>query len=300
MREGIGMTLQQLRYFCVMTEVLHYTKAANQLYISQPSLSYALNELEKELGVPLFEKRGRQTHLTKYGEAFLPYAKNALAELSRGEAKLLEMSDPTGGSVNLGYIYSVGIKTMPKIVEKFYLHQGNRQISFHFQQSMASVLTDKLLDGSLDFVLSVQPDIEQIAYAPITRQELFWVVYEGHPLYERQTVTLHDIAHEKMISINHNTAIYKQLEACFKEASLTPHILFEVDECNSIAAFVASKIGTAILPRIPMVDNYSVRMIPFAEPGLTREISLLWHKNRYMMPSCKCFLDFILRTYPLE
>ena len=53
------MTLQELRYFCVTAEVLHYTRAANLLYISQPSLSYALNKLEKELGVPLFEKQGK-------------------------------------------------------------------------------------------------------------------------------------------------------------------------------------------------------------------------------------------------
>ena len=78
------MTLQQLRYFCVMAEVLHYTKAAKQLYISQPSLSYALSELSKELGVPLFGKSGKRTYLTQYGEAFLPYARNALAELSKG------------------------------------------------------------------------------------------------------------------------------------------------------------------------------------------------------------------------
>ena len=113
------MTLQQLRYFCVMAEVLHYTKAAKQLYISQPSLSYALSELSKELGVPLFGKSGKRTYLTQYGEAFLPYARNALAELSKGETALLQIADTAAGCVNFGYIFSVGFSVMPALIDDF-------------------------------------------------------------------------------------------------------------------------------------------------------------------------------------
>ncbi len=99
------MTLQEIRYFCVTADVLHYTKAANLLYISQPSLSYALGKLEKELGVRLFEKRGKQVSLTKYGEAFLPYAKRALSELSDGidRIKSLGYSYSTRGGITVGF-----------------------------------------------------------------------------------------------------------------------------------------------------------------------------------------------------
>ncbi len=294
------MTLQQLRYFCVMTEVLHYTKAASMLYISQPSLSYSLSELEKELGVPLFERVGKQTRLSVYGAAFLPYAKNALAELSRGEAKLLEMVDPTGGTINLGYIYSVGFKVMPKFVERFYLHQGNRQIQFRFQQSMTGLLIERLLEGSLDVVFSAQPDIDDIDYVPIMRQELFLAVSEKHPLFERDVVSLSDIAHEKLVSINHNTAMYRQLEARFREANVAPSIVFEVDECSSIAAFVAADIGLAILPHIPVLDSYNVKLIPFSEPKMTRDIGILKHKGRYMTPPVERFWEYaVMRSKEL-
>ena len=97
------MTLQQLRYFCVTAEVLHYTRAAELLYISQPSLSYALSRLEKELNMPLFEKRGKQVALTTYGAEFLPYAKRALSELSKGQERLKELRAPSAGIINLGY-----------------------------------------------------------------------------------------------------------------------------------------------------------------------------------------------------
>lgn len=291
------MTLQQLRYFCVMTEVLHYTKAANQLYISQPSLSYALSEMEKELGIPLFEKRGRQTYLTKFGAAFLPYAKNALDELSKGEAELLRMSSPTGGNINLGYIYSVGSSTMPKLVENFYMYQGNRQITFCFQQSMTEVLIERLLEGSLDLLLSSSPENDKISAMPFYQQELFLVVSNKHPLAEKKEATLEDLAGEKLISINHNTTLFKLIESSLKGISVKPHIVFEVDECNSIAAFVGAGVGIAIMPKIPLLDSYPLKVIPFAGHGLKRDISLLWVKDRHMVPAVQCFVDFVCNTY---
>jgi len=276
-----------------MTEVLHYTKAANQLYISQPSLSYALSEMEKELGVPLFEKRGRQTYLTKFGAAFYPYAQNALDELSKGEAELLQMSNPTGGNINLGYIYSVGSSTMPKLIENFYIHQGNRQITFRFQQSMTEVLCERLLEGSLDVLISSKPENDKISAVPFYQQELFLVVSDEHPLAHHTEVTFEDIAGEKLISINHNTTLFRQIENSLKNVSVKPQIVFEVDECTSIAAFVSAGVGIAIMPKIPLLDSYPVKCIPFAGHGLKRDISLLWVKDRYKIPAVQCFIDFV-------
>lgn len=275
-----------------MAEVLHYTRAADQLYISQPSLSYALGELEKELGILLFEKTGRQIRISKYGEAFLPFAKNALDELSRGQTKLLQMSDPASGSINLGYIYSAGSNIMPSLIEKFYLFQGNRQITFNFQQSGTDLLLDKLLCGNLDVLLAAKPDIPQVEALPICQQELYLVVYEDHPLANRQCVTLEDFADEKLILISRKSVLYKQIQQYFREASLTPQVLFEVDECNAIAAFVGARVGIAIMPPIPLIESYNLKRIPFKNHSVKRDVCLLWHKDQQVMPQVKCFLDF--------
>lgn len=286
------MTLQQLRYFCVMTEVLHYTKAANMLYVSQPSLSYSLSKLEEELGVPLFEKTGKQTRLTKFGTAFLPYAKNALHELSRGEAVLMEMAGAISGTVSLGYIYSVGFQLMPRVVEKFFEHRGDREITFRFQQGMTRVLLDELMEGSLDILLSAEPDIEGVDFIPIHQQEVFLAVHENHPLASRASVKLDDLAGEKLISINHNAILYRQLENHFREHEMQPQIIFEVDECSSIAAFVAAQAGVAIIPHLPVAESYPIKLLPFEGPKLQREIGLIKCKNRFMTPSVQCFWEY--------
>lgn len=292
------MTLQQLRYFCVMAEVLHYTKAANQLYISQPSLSYALAELEKEVGVPLFEKQGKKTFLTKYGETFLPYAQNALHELSDGVAKLCQMSDPTVGHVNLGYIYSIGFDFLPKIIEDFHLHQGNRNITFNFHQSSSSILKECLLSGSLDLALTSQLDDPQIEAVPIFNQELFLAVSNLHPLAGRSEVSLEEIRDEQFISINHNSSLRIQVDSFFHANGIDPKIVFEVYECTSMAALVSAQMGIAIMPRIPLPDSYKVSLLHITAPQAIRTICLSWRKDYPIVPSAQCFRDFVLHKAP--
>lgn len=286
------MTLQQLRYFVVMSNVLHYTRAAEQLYISQPSLSYALSELEKELGVKLFEKNKRKTMLSPYGEAFLPYAKNALDMLAQGQTKILKMSSPLEGNINFGYIYSVSGE-LPELVETFRGQEDASNLSFFFQQSTMDNLLDRLMNGTLDLLLAVRPNIkESIEYVPLYRQEIFLIVFPDHPLAKREFVTFDDIRDEKFILVSQRNVLRKQLQENFSLENFNPQVLFEIDECNAIAAFVNAHAGITIMPETPLMSNYDLKMIPFANGGLHREICLLWDKERKPMPSVQRFIDF--------
>ena len=95
------MNLNHLEYFRVLAHLEHYTQAAKELSITQPSLSHAISMLEKELGTPLFEKQGRNVRLTRYGRFFLTYVEQALDEIKLGEQKLKEFSYQTDGIIRL-------------------------------------------------------------------------------------------------------------------------------------------------------------------------------------------------------
>lgn len=288
------MTLQQLKYFIEMSSTLHYTRAAENLNISQPSLSYGLTELSKELGVPLFEKEGKKVSMTEYGEAFLPYAESAMNILAQGETQLSNMLSPTGGIINLGYIYSVSFDAIPHLIDDFYFHQGNRNIHFTFQVNMTNVLIEKLLDCSLDVVMAPPPEVLQdgIEALPVFEQEMFLVVYNDHPLAERTSVTIDDFKDEKFVMINKKTDLFMQTDTLFRNHNLMPDISFKVDECNSMAAFVGSKLGVAIMPKIPSLENYKVTAIPFEGHKLSRPICLLWNNKCRPNPALKSFIDY--------
>jgi len=286
------MTLQQLRYFCVTAEVLHYTRAADLLYISQPSLSYALSKLEKELNMPLFEKQGKQITLTAYGAEFLPYAKRALNELSKGQERLKELRAPSAGIINLGYIYSVSFSVLPAFVDQFYAHLGSRQTAFRFHQGMAGGLIEQLLNGSLDLLIAGKPDIDSVEYLPIASQELFLAVPAKHRLAAKKAVTLSDVSDEQFISITHDALIYRQIADKFKEASFSPNIVFEADEYSSIAASVTTGAGVAVMPRLPILDTFNLKLIPFSDVPMTRDVCMLRYRLHNMSPAVQGVWEF--------
>lgn len=288
------MTLQQLRYFVETARTLHFTKAAENLNISQPSLSYAISQLSKRLGVPLFKKEGINVSLTEYGEAFLPYAESALNILVQGEAQLNKMYYPSNGNINLGYIYSVSFDAIPQLIDEFYIYRGNRNISFSFQVNITEFLMKKLIEGSLDVVMAPCSGVvnECIESIPLFEQELYLVVYNSHPLAKYTSVTIDDFKNERFIMIKKGTDLFCQTNSLFKKYNIIPNIFFEVDECNSMASFVGAQLGIAIMPKIPALDSYKVTAIPFQDRTVNRTIRIFWNNSIQHSHTLKSFLNF--------
>ena len=126
------MNLNHLSYFRVLAKLEHYTQAAEELSITQPSLSHAMSALEKDLGTYLFEKQGRNIKLTKYGKIYYEYVDKALSELERGEKKLKELTNVSTGTIELGYIYTLGPNFVPKLIKNFTNADENKNIKFLF------------------------------------------------------------------------------------------------------------------------------------------------------------------------
>ena len=294
------MTLQQLKCLLVMAEVLHYTKAANQLYISQPSLSYAISELEKELGVPLFERKGNRTCMTKYGESFLPYVRKIFGTLDEATAHLYEMLDASIGKINLGYIFSISFDFVPRVLEIFYGDQGNSRITFEFFQGLHSVLIEKLKSGSLDLLLSANPNDKSIESVPVYKQELFVVVPEDHRLAKREEVSLADVKDEPLITLSRTSNIRNHLVKCFEKIGAKPIIAGEVAECIGMSALVRANLGIAITPLSPSFEGGGLKALHFCKEEratMQRNIYLLWLKDRQLEPSAKRFRDFMAEQF---
>ena len=102
------MTLHMLLYFRVLAKLQHYTKSAKELHISQPSLSYSIGELEKELGLPLFDRVGKKIRLNNNGEIYLTYVEEALKNLDDGFSAMKKLQTESAGTINIGYIYFAG------------------------------------------------------------------------------------------------------------------------------------------------------------------------------------------------
>ncbi len=292
------MTLLQLQYFKTLARVLHYTQAAAELHIAQPSLSYSIKELEKELGVKLFEKDSRHVRLTIYGEQFLPYAERALSMIDEGVSVLQQMAGSAQQIVRLGYFHSISSSLIPSLMLGIYGQDKNQNIRFQFMEAPSFDLYQQLKKGNLDVAFCLHQD-EELESVTIMRQPLYLAVPEHHPLARRESVRFEDFAHEPCVTLDKPSSLRTQLDKIYADHGVTPNVVFEVRECNAALQYVALRFGVAVLPQVPAMENEKVVVIPIQDEthSFVRTVYFSWMKNRPLSPAVRRVRDYIVNRY---
>ena len=292
------MTLLQLQYFKTLARVLHYTQAAAELHIAQPSLSYSIKELEKELGVKLFEKDSRHVRLTIYGEQFLPYAERALRMIDEGVSVLQQMAGSSQQIVRLCYFHSISASLIPSLMLGIYGQDKNQNIRFQFMEAPSFDLYQQLKKGSLDVAFCLHQD-EELESVVIMRQPLYLAVPEHHPLAKRDSVRFEDFAQEPCVTLDKPSSLRTQLDKIYADHGVTPNVVFEVRECNAALQYVALRFGVAVLPQVPAMENEKVVVIPIQDEthSFVRTVYFSWMKNRPLSPAVRRVRDYIVQRY---
>ena len=292
------MTLVQLQHFRTLAYVLHYTKASEQLHIAQPSLSYSISELEKELGAKLFIRADRKICLTEYGQAFLPYAERALDAVADGAGVIRHMVEEAPKEVRLAYFHSVSANLVPRVVKALYGSGEFKQLSFSFFESSMSEILNRLKKGEVDLAFCLGGD-DTLELKLLYRQKLYLMVSRDHPLASRDYVRFEDFAQEKMVMLEEGTYLRALMERIFQSRGLQPNTLFTVKECNAAAQYVSLHMGVAVLPMMPATETDTIRALPIDDPEneFTRSIYLAWPRNRTMPAYIRRIRNFILTHF---
>jgi len=289
------MNLNHLYYFRTLAKVQHYAQAAAQLYITQPNLSYAIAALEKEIGTCLFEKKGRNVILTKYGEIFLEYVSRSLAELEAGQKKVRESTSVSTGIVDLAFIYTLGSYYVPNLINRFLSYEANKGISFSLRHNNTANIIKGLKSENLDlgFCSYVQdePDIE---FTPIMEQELVLIVPRKHPLAALEAVNLKEVAPYPVVSFIKECKLRLFIDDLFEQAEVVPRVACETEEDSAIASLVASDFGVAVVPKIPLLDHFDIKSLPIVYPQYQLHIYLAFAKKKYLTPAALQFRKFVI------
>ena len=183
------MNLFYIRYFVELAKEQQYTKAAKNLNITQPSLSHAIHQLEEELGVLLFEKTGRNTVLTRYGEEFLVYAENTIRTLDQG-IRLMQKAAHGEGVIRLGFVRPLGMDFVPGLADDYRKRLQDEMVQFSFHTGTTHELVNGLKEKQYDIIFCSRPvDESGLSVLPVGRQDLVVITPEGHPLAEEKNVT---------------------------------------------------------------------------------------------------------------
>ena len=288
------MNLDYLRYFVKLAEVQHYTKAAEQLAITQPSLSHAIRLLEEELGVPLFEKSGRNTTLTRFGAEFLDCSRRTLATLDQGVASL-RRSAQGDGLIRLGFLRPLGTEYIPKLAAEFLAANPEKKIQFTFHTDRTQALLDGLLRQDYDLVFCSRPAPElHLTALPVTRQELVLIAPKGHPLAGQRSVDLAKALPYPQIYFAKGSGLREVVDGLFAAVGGIPRIAYETEEDQVIAGLVAQGFGIAVVPYMDLLLKLDLAILQISAPPYKREFFVVHNEAVFLPPAARNFRAFAL------
>lgn len=288
------MNLNQLRYFSVLAKTEHYTKAAEELSITQPSLSHAMTTLEQELGTHLFQKSGRGVSLTKYGRFFLQYVEESLSTLDTGIRKTREMTGRTRGVIDLAYIYTLGSEFVPRLAGDFLRSHEELDIQFHFTVGNTTEILQGLKDERYDVAFcSMMEQETDIDFTPVGTEKLVVVVPKGHPLSARAGVSLEEAAVYPQIFFTPASGLRSVIDRLFEQAHIRPKIAYEIEEDGSMAGLISQNFGIGIMPDIPLLRTMDLDILQLTSPNYQRYVYMAQKQSSYKTPMVQKFTAYV-------
>lgn len=273
----MSMNLEQLRGFLEVARVGHFTRAAETLHLTQPSLSRQIASLEHDLGSELFHRARGHISLTAAGETLLPLARRMLADAETVRREMAELAGLQRGRVRLGATPTLCVSIVADAVAAF--HAAHPGIELHLTERGSRGLVEELTSGALDLALVISSDANPDTAPSLHRNRLLTeelVVVGGgdSPFGGRSTVTLKDLARMPQIAFPTSYDLRGTMDEAFRAAGLAPSMVLEGAEMDAVLRFVELQMGVALVPAMVLKDRPGLSSVRLAEPRLTRTISL--------------------------
>ena len=284
------MELRQLEYFQMASRLRNITRAAERLRVSQPNITVAIKKLEAELGIQLFDRSQKQLSLTPEGSVFLNRIEIALRNIQDAITEVNDYKNLQKGTIKIGIPPMMGAYLFPKIFSSFQQQYAHLDVYLHEEGSMS--IRDQLERDELDFGIVILTDASPtLQLLPMTRTQVVCCVSENSPLAEKESITLKEIADSNLIMIKEGSYLRQLLLAKMKAEKLSPNIVVESNQVNTIIGLVERDIGTAILLDMILKDVQGVKALPLSEPIFV-DIGLAWKKDRYISKAAASFIKF--------
>lgn len=292
------MNWQHLVYFLEIVDKKNFGKAADSLYITPSALSKAIRALEEEAGFPLFEKQGRNSILTRYGEEFYPYVRDSLSTLDEGLHKIQERLGVLNGHVKISGVYTQCAEYIPEKLKQFKKQYPN--ITFEISYHVSGLILDYLLNGKIDlgfcgdFDMN-RPEYKEVAHRVLKEEELVIIVPKNHPLARERYVDFSRLKEDTFISYrNNNAGLNELLMNICRVNGFDPHIGYEVFDDYAVVQMVATGLGVGLIPDNTYLLNSNISVLRFKENPPQRTLYMVWKKEGYYLsPAAAAFKRFI-------
>ncbi|MEA2628523.1 MAG: hypothetical protein QOJ10_983, partial [Chloroflexota bacterium] len=257
-----GIQLVQVEGFLEVARRGSVSRAAEALFVTQPTLTARLHSLERELGSPLFVRTPHGMRLTDAGRAWVPFAERALRALVDGRDVLEQVRSASAGHLMIGAAPAVSTYILPGLLEEFVAAHPRVEVSVrtgHSEDVVDLVLRDEVQIGLGRAIR--HPDLE---LRPFHTEELVLVCAPGHPFTKRREVPMEEVANERLIMFDITSSYYEITQAAFLSSGVKLRGLMELDSIEAAKKMVERSLGVALLPRTAVareVEGKTLRLV---------------------------------------
>ena len=296
------MEIGRLEAFVQVAARLSFSKAADALYLTQPTVTARIQALERELGEPLFERMGRTIRLTDAGKSFMPHAQRALQAVKEGSDAVASLRDVDSGTLSIGTAPTIGTYVLPGVLQKFAERFPGVEVSIRTGRSedvMAMVLADEVQVGFERYL--THADIETVS---LYDDDIYLLVSAEHPLAKRRRVSVEEVVRESVIFFDVGSSYHAISQAIFRNTGVAPRHTLDVDNLEMAKHLVLRGLGLAFLPRVAVERELAagslVQLKIVDTPPLQRQIALIYRRRRLQSRAMLALLDLLDDIYHFE
>ena len=239
------MELAQLEAFLEAAHWGSFRRAAEALFLSQPSLSERIKRLEEDTGQPLFQRLGRGVRLTEAGRAFLPFAEQSLQSLRQGREALQAMHPTSEQTLRVGAARAVGTYVLPDVVAKFHkLYSVDVHMSSGRSTEVMQMVVNREVHVGIGRALS-HPEVETIH---LYDEAVVLVTHPQHPFVQAGSASIYDVAKEPLILYDRDSFYFVLIDRVCREAGIVPNLLMVLDSIEATKQMVERGLGISFLP----------------------------------------------------
>jgi DNA-binding transcriptional LysR family regulator len=295
------MDLRQLNYFLEVAREGSFSKASQNLHLSQPTLSKMVKTLEEELDVLLFNRSTRRIELTDAGELIVNHAQNIMKSIANLETALAELKNIKHGKLKIGLPPLIGASFFPKIIGEF--HSLYPNIDIQLVEDGGKMVEKALLEGSIDLGVVVLPvNEEQFEAVPLVKRELVLIVNSNHQLAKRPHVDFQELQDEPFILYSKGYALHDRVRDMCIRNGFEPKVTRESGHWLFISEMVAANFGISLLPETicHKLDPDKITAVRLSKDKVEWNLAIVWRKHHYLSFAAKEWIQFVQGVFKPE
>ncbi|MBI1700096.1 transcriptional regulator (transcriptional regulator, lysr family) [Lactobacillus crispatus] len=287
------MNLNQLYYFKELADKRQYTKAADNLYISQPTLTVSIKQLEKELNCKLFRHSGRYVTLTKYGRIFYETVVSCLNTLENGKKKIHQTIRRDQGNISIACIPTL-VGTLLPVLIKEYNRQADNAPHFIIHDNPSYQVCQGIKQDRYDIgICSYVDDFKEFTYIPFYTQEIVAIVSKDSDLAKISEITPEELRGENIITYTQDITIGQDVTNALLASASDLKITNRLHDELAIAGQVIANNLVGVVANTVYLGGFNIHKIKLDLPADTRQLYLVYDSSRNLSPEMTDFIDFI-------